>query len=77
MVKNFSLDRLSKGDQVRVDNVKNVLADHGELVFNLMAVLLDESNLRIVALVHLILLNRNDYSPGSTAMANHILVGYG
>lgn len=77
MVKDLGLARLGRGDQVLVKDLENVLADFGELILNLLAVLLDESNLGRVALGLLLLFDRSDYSPRGTAGANDILVGDG
>ena len=60
-----------------VKNIENVVADLSKLVLNLLTVLLDESDLRGVALGLLLLLDGSDYSPGSTAGANDVLVGNG
>lgn len=60
-----------------VKDLENVLADLGELILNLLAVLLDEGNLGRVALGLLLLLDRSDYSPRGTAGANDVLVGNG
>ena len=60
-----------------VKNVENIVADLGELVLNLLAVLLDESNLSGVALGLLLLLDGSDYSPRRTAGTDDVLVGDG
>jgi hypothetical protein len=60
---------------VLVQDAQDVLADLGELAFNLLAVFLDEADLGRVALGLLLLLNRGDDSPRRTASANYIFVG--
>jgi hypothetical protein len=75
VVEDLGLARLGRGDEVRVQNAEDVLADLGELALNLLAVLLDEANLGGVALGLLLLLNRGDDSPRRTASTNDVLVG--
>ena len=75
VVEDLGFSALSRGDQVAVKALKNVLADLGQLGLDLLAVLLDKSNLGLVALGLLLLLDRGDDSPRSTAGANDVLVG--
>lgn len=75
MVEDLGLARLGRGDEVRVKDIKNVVADLSELGLNLLSVLLDKADLRRVALRFLLLLNRSDNSPRSTAGADDVLVG--
>ena len=77
MVEDLGLSGLGGWDQVLVKNVKDILADLGELGFDLLTVLLDESDLAGVALGLLLLLDGGDDSPGSTAGTNDVLVGDG
>ena len=77
VVEDLGLAGLGRGNQVRVEDVEDVVADLGELGLDLLAVLLDESDLRRVALRLLLLLDRGDYSPRGTAGANDVLVGDG
>ena len=77
VVEDLGLARLGRGNQVLVENLEDVLADLGELVLNLLAVLLDKANLRAVALRFLLLLDGGDYSPRGTASADDVLVGDG
>lgn len=77
MVEHLGLARLGRGDQVLVEDLEDVVADLGQLVLNLLAVLLDKGDLGRVALRLLFLLDRSDYSPGGTASANDVLVGDG
>lgn len=60
-----------------VKDLEDVVADLGQLGLDLLAVLLDQSDLGGVALSLLLLLDRSDYSPGSTASADDVLVGDG
>lgn len=75
MVKDLGLSTLGRGDQVLVKNLKDILADLGELGLDLLAVFLNESNLSRVALGLLLLFDRGDDSPGSTAGTDDVLVG--
>lgn len=77
VVENLGLAALGRGDQVLVENGKDVLADLGKLGLDLLTVLLDEGNLLLVALGLLLLLNRGDDSPRCTASTNDVLVGDG
>ena len=77
VVENLGLSGLSRWDQVLVKNIEDILADLGELGLNLLAVLLDESNLAGVALGLLLLLDRGNDSPGGAAGTNDVLVGDG
>ena len=77
MVEDLGLSGLGGWDQVLVKNVKDILADLGELGLDLLTVLLDESDLAGVALGLLLLLDGGDDSPGSTAGTNDVLVGDG
>lgn len=60
-----------------VKDIEDILADLSELGLDLLTVLLDKSDLALVALGLLLLLDRGDDSPGSTAGANDVLVGNG
>ena len=75
VVEDLGLAALGRGNQVLVKNVQNVLADLGKLVLNLLAVLLDEGDLGLVALRLLFLLDGGDDSPGRTAGTDDVLVG--
>ena len=77
MVEDLGLAALGRGDEVLVKNGKDVLADLGELGLDLLAVLLDEGNLLLVALGLLLLLDGGDDSPGCTASTDDVLVGDG
>ncbi len=58
-----------------VKNIENVVADLGELGFDLLSVLLDEADLLRVALGLLLLLDRGDDSPRGTTGTDDVLVG--
>ena len=60
-----------------VQNLQDILADLGELGLNLLPVLLDQTDLSLVALRFLLLLNRGDNSPRRTAGTDDVLVGNG
>ena len=77
MVEDLGLAGLGRGDQVLVENVKDIVADLGKLVLNLLAILLDKGDLGRVALGLLLLLDRRNYSPGGAAGTNDVLVGDG
>jgi hypothetical protein len=57
VVEDLRLAGLSRRDQVLVENAEDVLADLGELCLDLLAVLLDQSDLSRVALGLLLLLD--------------------
>ena len=77
VVEDLGLARSSGGNEVLVEDIENVVADLGQLGLDLLAVLLDQSDLGRVALSLLLLLDRSDYSPRGTAGANDVLVGNG
>ena len=77
VVEDLGFSALSRGDQVAVKALKNVLADLGQLGLDLLAVLLDKSNLGLVALGLLLLLDRGDNSPGGAASTDDVLIGNG
>ena len=75
VVEDLGFSALSRGDQVAVKALKNVLADLGQLGLDLLAVLLDKSNLGLVALGLLLLLDGRDDAPRGTSRADNVLVG--
>ena len=77
VIEDLGLARLGRGDQVLIKNLENIVADLGELVLNLLAVLLDEGDLGRVALRLLLLLDRGDDSPRRAAGPNDVLVRNG
>lgn len=74
MIEDLRLARLSRWDEVLVEDLKDVLADLRELGLDLLAVLLDERSLRLVALRFLLLLDGSDDSPRRTSCTDDILV---
>lgn len=77
MVEDLGLAARGRGDQVLVQNLQDVIADLGKLGLDLLAVLLDQSDLGLVALRFLLLLDRGDDSPRRTSGTNDVLVGNG
>ena len=77
VVEDLGLAALSRGDQVAIEALENVLADLGQLGLDLLAVLLDKTNLGLVALGLLLLLDGGDDSPGRAASTDDVLVGNG
>ena len=77
MIEDLRLATLGGGDKVLVQDFENVLADLGELGLNLAAVVLDKSDLLLVALALLLLLDAGDDAPRGTAGADDVLVGHG
>lgn len=74
MVEDLGLARLSGRDQVLVKHAEDIVANLGKLALDLLAVLLDEGDLGGVALRLLLLLDRSDDAPRSTAGADDVLV---
>lgn len=60
-----------------VENLQDVVADLGKFRLDLDPVLLDEADLRAVALGLLLLLDRGDDPPRGTPGADDVLVGDG
>ena len=77
VVEDLGLAALGRGDQVLVENLEDVITDLGELGLDLLAVLLDEGDLRLIALGLLFLLDRGDDSPGRATSTDDVLVGDG
>lgn len=75
VVEDLGLAALGGLDEVLVQNLEDVVTDLGQLGLNLLAVLLDQSDLRLVAFGLLLLLDRGDNSPRSTAGTDDVLVG--
>jgi hypothetical protein len=74
VVEDLGLAGLRRGDEVLVQDLEDVLADLGELGLDLLAVLLDEGDLRLVALGLLLLLDGGDDPPGGAAGTDDVLV---
>ena len=77
MVEDLGLAALGRGDEVLLEDLKDVLADLAELGLDLLTVLLDQADLGLVALALLLLLDGGDDAPRGTASANDVLVGDG
>lgn len=75
VVEDLGLAALGRLDKVLVENLEDIVADLGKLGLDLLAVLLDESDLGLVALGLLLLLNRGDDSPRGTAGTDDVLIG--
>lgn len=76
MVEDLGLAGLSGNDQVLVENLEDVLADLPKLLLDCLTIFLDELDLRLIAFGLLLLLDRRDDPPGSSAGANDVLVGH-
>jgi hypothetical protein len=77
VVKDLGLARLGLGDEGLVEDVEDILADLLQLGLNLLAVVADDGDVLLGALGFLLLLDGRNNAPGSTAGANHVLVGDG
>lgn len=75
MVEDLRFTAVSRGNQVLVENLEDVIADLGEFSLDLLAVLLDEGDLGLVALGLFFLFNGGDDSPRRTAGTDDVLVG--
>ena len=77
MIKYFRLAALGRLDQVVIKHLKDVFADLRKLGLDLLAVLLDQTHLALVALRFFFLLDRGNDSPRCTSCSDNILVGNG
>jgi hypothetical protein len=77
VVEDLGLAALGRGDEVLLEDLKDVFADLAELGLDLLTVLLDQADLGLVALALLLLLDGGDDAPRGTAGANDVLVGNG
>jgi hypothetical protein len=75
VIEDLGLATLSRGNQMLVKHFQDIFADGCKLCFNLLAVRLDQSDLAIIALGLLLLLNRADDTPRRTTGADDVLVG--
>ena len=75
VVEDLGLAALGGLDEVLIQNLEDIVADLGKLSLDLLTVLLDESDLGLIALGLLLLLNRGDDSPRGTAGTNDVLIG--
>lgn len=74
MVEDLALARLGLGDQGVVKDVEDILADLLELGLNLLAVVADDGNVLVGALLLLLLLDRRDDAPRGAAGTDDVLV---
>lgn len=77
VVEDLRFTAVSGGNQVLVENLEDVIADLGEFGLDLLTVLLDESDLGLVALGLFFLLDGGDDSPRGTTGTDDVLVGNG
>lgn len=75
VVEDLGFTGLSGRNQVLVQNFKDVFADLGQLGLDLLTVLLDQCDLRLIALGLLLLLDRGNDPPRGTAGTDDVLVG--
>ena len=74
VVEDLALTGLSVLDQVVIEDGEDIVANLGQLLFNLDFVRLDLWQLLLVALGLFLLLNGGDYTPASSTSTDHILV---
>ena len=74
VVEDLGFARGSRGNEVLLEDLEDVLADLGELALDLLPVTLNHGNLGLVALGLLLLLDGGDNSPRCTAGADNVLV---
>jgi hypothetical protein len=77
VVEDLGFAALGRGDEVLLEDLKDVLADLAELGLDLLTVLLDQADLGLVALALLLLLDGGDDAPGGTTSTDDVLVGDG
>ena len=77
MVEDLGLAALGRGDEVLLEDLKDVLADLAELGLDLLTVLADDANVLLGALGLLLLLDAGDDAPGGTSGSDDVLVGDG
>jgi len=75
VIENLGFASLSRSNQMLVKDLKDVFADLAELLFDRLAVLLDEFDLSLIAFRFFLLLDGCDDSPGGTTSTNDVLVG--
>ena len=76
VVKNRGLSWRGWGDQVLVNDTKNVIANLAEFLLNLLAVTLNKSNIVVISLRLLLLLNWRHNAPRSSPSTNDIFVSH-
>ena len=74
MVKHLRLARLSLRDKRLVQDIKHILANAFKLGFDLLAIVTNGANVLIRSFRLLFLLNRGNYTPGSTSSPNDVLI---
>lgn len=77
VIEDLRLATLGRRNEVLVQNLENVFADLRQFGLDLLAVLLDQGHLLLVALRLLLLLDAGHDAPGSTTSADDVLVGDG
>lgn len=77
VVEDLGLSSLGLGDESLIKNVKHILAHLLQLGLDLLAVIADDTDVLIGALVFLLLLDGGNDAPGGTAGADHVLVSDG
>lgn len=75
MVEDLGFTGLSRGDQVLVKNLQDILTDLPELLLDRLTILLDEFDLGLISFRLLLLFDGSDNSPGSSAGTNDVFVG--
>jgi hypothetical protein len=75
VVKDLALARLGLGNQRVIKDIKDILADLLKLRLNLLAVVADDGNVLVRALLLLLLLDRRDDAPRGTSGSDDVLVG--
>lgn len=74
MVKDLGLSGFGLGDEGLVENVEDILADLLKLGLDLLAVIPDDADVFVGALLLLLLLDGGNYAPGCTAGTDYVLV---
>lgn len=75
VVEDLGLSGLGLGNEGLVKDVEDILADLLELELDLLAVLADDGDVLLRALLLLLLLDRGNDAPGCTAGTDDVLVG--
>lgn len=75
VVEDLGLSSLGLGDKSLVENIKHILAHLLQLGFDLLAVVTNDADVLLRALILLLLFDGGNDAPGGTAGADHVLVG--
>ena len=75
VVEDFGFAALGRFDQMLIENLKDIFADFGKLCLDLLTVLFNQANLRLVAFRFLLLLDRCDNPPRGTSGSDYVFVG--